>query len=87
VAGWLAGCLWEGGWLGERAASKPHIKTPALINPSAQSTTRAPAHQVMQRAICPERGQSDALTAIASVTHVYVANDLQVTLVRFCLSL
>lgn len=33
---------------------------------------------VMQRAICPERGQSDALTAIASVTHVYVANDLQV---------
>jgi hypothetical protein len=32
----------------------------------------------MQRAICPERGSSDALTAIAGVTHVYVSNDLQV---------
>jgi hypothetical protein len=33
---------------------------------------------VLQRAICPGRGASDALTAIAGVTHVYVSNDLQV---------
>ncbi|KAI8474520.1 MAG: ribosome-binding factor A-domain-containing protein [Monoraphidium minutum] len=32
---------------------------------------------VMQRAICPDRGQGNAVSAIAGVTHVYVSNDLQ----------
>lgn len=36
--------------------------------------------QVVQEAICPERraGLDDKLSAVASVTHVYVSNDLQV---------
>eukprot|EP00195_Chlamydomonas_chlamydogama_P015569 CAMPEP_0202902886 /NCGR_PEP_ID=MMETSP1392-20130828/18653_1 /ASSEMBLY_ACC=CAM_ASM_000868 /TAXON_ID=225041 /ORGANISM="Chlamydomonas chlamydogama, Strain SAG 11-48b" /LENGTH=245 /DNA_ID=CAMNT_0049589745 /DNA_START=273 /DNA_END=1010 /DNA_ORIENTATION=+ len=36
--------------------------------------------EVVQNAICPERatGMSDQLSAVASVTHVYVSNDLQV---------
>jgi hypothetical protein len=36
--------------------------------------------QVVQEAICPERrsGLDDKLSAVASITHVYVSNDLQV---------
>lgn len=64
------------------AAAAPHVMqrapAPAFLNRRPRRTRPRRRPQVMQRAICPERGQGDSLSAIAGVTHVYVSNDLQV---------
>jgi hypothetical protein len=55
--------------------------SPSRILPPCPAPT---PHQVLQRAICPERGQGDSLSAIAGVTHVHVTNDLQVAGLVWC---